>query len=91
LLNQHGQVLAVAEAVLVAVDTLAAVAVAAVSAASPAAALALRQLSTVVAFEQRQPSVATVHTLPVEVSADYIAPGPSTTVVIALLGEVSGA
>jgi hypothetical protein len=88
LLNQHGQVLAVAEAVLVAVDTLA---VAAVSAVLPAAALALRQLSTVVAFEQRQPSVATVHTLPVEVSADYIAPGPSTTVVIALLGEVSGA
>jgi len=56
-----------AEAVLVAVATLA---VAAASAALLAAALALRQPSPVAAFEQRR--LSEVHTLPAEVSADQV-------------------
>jgi hypothetical protein len=42
----------------------------AVSAASLVVALALRQVFTGAAFEQRRLSAAAVHTLPAEVSAD---------------------
>ena len=64
LVNQRGQVLAAAEAVLLAAATLA---VAAASGVLVVAALALRQLFTVVAFEEHRLSVATGHTLPAEV------------------------
>jgi len=78
--NQHGQVLTGAEAVLVAVATLAAAAVAAalLAAALLAAALVPRQPFTVAAFEQRH--LSRVHTLPAEVSADQVAYRTSTTV-----------
>jgi hypothetical protein len=67
LLNQYWQVLTEAEAVLVAVATLA---VAAASGALLAAALAPRQASPVAAFEQRR--LSGVHTLRAEVSADQV-------------------
>jgi hypothetical protein len=78
LLNQRGQV--PAQAVLVAVGTLVAVvatsvAVVATSAAGVSgalleAALGLRQLSTVAAFEEHR--LSRVHTLAAEVSADQV-------------------
>jgi hypothetical protein len=67
LVSQRGQVLAVAEVVLVAAATLA---VAAAPAVLLEAALAPRQPSTVAAFGQRRLSVAVVHTLPAEASAE---------------------
>jgi hypothetical protein len=63
LVSQRGQVLAVAEAVLLA----ATLAVAAASGALLVVAPAPRQLFTVVDFEEHQLSVATGHTLPGEV------------------------
>lgn len=85
LLNQHGQVLAEAEAVL---------AVAAVAAALLAAALGLRQLSMVAALEEGQPSTVAGfaerrlsggHTLAAEVSADQVPLRDFITVVVAWL------
>jgi len=61
LVNQRGQVRAAADAVLLA---------AAASGALLVAAPAPRQPFTVVAFEEHRLSVAMVHTLPAEVSAD---------------------
>jgi hypothetical protein len=66
LLCQLWQVLAVVEALLAAVTLVVAVG----SGALLVAALGPRQLSTVGAFEQHRLSVAVVHTLPAEVSAD---------------------
>jgi hypothetical protein len=63
LVSQRGQVLAAAEAVLLA----ATLAVAAASGALLVVAPAPRQLFTVVAFEEHRLSVATGHTLPGEV------------------------
>jgi hypothetical protein len=68
LLNQRGQVLAEAEAVLVA--AVATSAAAGVSGALLVAALGLRQLSTVAAFEEHRLSGG--HTLAAEVSADRV-------------------
>jgi hypothetical protein len=76
LLNQHGQVLAEA----VAAATLA---VAAVSGALLVAALAPRQPSTVVAFEEHQ--LSGVHTLAAEVLADQVPHLDSIMVVLACL------
>jgi hypothetical protein len=74
LLNQRGQVLAEAEAVLVAAATLAVAAdtlvAAGVSGALLVAALGLRQLSTVAAFEEHQ--LFGGHTLAAEVSAHRV-------------------
>jgi hypothetical protein len=67
LVNQCGQVRAATDAVLLAAATSA---VAAVSGALLVAAPAPRQPFTVVAFEEHRLSVAMVHTLPAEVSAD---------------------
>ena len=67
LVSQRGQVRAAAEPALLAVDT---VAVAAASGPLLVAALAPRQPFMVAAFEEYRLSVAVVHTLPVEVSAD---------------------
>jgi hypothetical protein len=77
--NQHGQVLAEAA---VAAATLA---VAAASVALLVAALAPRQLSTVVAFQEHRLSAAAADTLPAEVLADQVSHLDSIMVVIACL------
>ena len=81
MLSQLGQVLAGVVADFMAEVLLAAVAL--VVAAISAAALALRQPSTAVAFEEHQS--AGVHTLPAEVLADQVPHLDSIMVVIACL------
>jgi hypothetical protein len=66
LVNQRGQVLAAAEAVLLGATS----AVAATSGVLLVVVPAPRQPFTVVAFEEHPLSVATGHTLPVKVQAD---------------------
>jgi hypothetical protein len=79
---QRWQVLAVAEwALVVAAVAAATQAVAAVPGALPVAALALRQLSTAVAFEEHP--LSEVHTLPAEVLSDQLSHLESIMVVLA--------
>jgi hypothetical protein len=82
LLCQLRQVLAAAESGLVVAATLA---VAAAPVALLVAALAPRQLSTVVAFEEHRLSAAAAGTLPAEVLADQVSHLDSIMVVIACL------